>query len=71
MDGLFQMEWSDTQIEQVEIEVVNAIGQVLDRRKVEKSQAQFQFQITAAGVYNVKVRPSGGEWIEKRVVVLR
>ncbi|HOY07424.1 MAG TPA: T9SS type A sorting domain-containing protein [Saprospiraceae bacterium] len=71
MDGLFQMEWSDTQIEQVEIEVVNAIGQVLDRRKVEKSQAQFQFQITAAGVYNVKMRPAGGEWIEKRVVVLR
>jgi photosystem II stability/assembly factor-like uncharacterized protein len=71
MDGLFQMEWSDTQIELVEIEVINTIGQVLDRRKVEKSQSQFQFQITAAGVYHVKVRPVDGTWIEKRLVVLR
>ncbi|MCA0236711.1 MAG: T9SS type A sorting domain-containing protein [Bacteroidetes bacterium] len=70
MDGVFQMEWSDTQIEQAEIEIINAMGQLLDRKKVEKGTSNFQFNIPASGVYHVKVRAAGGEWIEKRVVVL-
>jgi hypothetical protein len=71
MDGIFQLEWNNSGTEQLNLEIVNAMGQVIDRLQFGRDERPFQFRISATGVYNVRIFPLGGALIEKRVVVLR